>query len=313
MSEHPEVSGGRHEDQGFKNAAEYAAFEVVQVQSSELPTKIEKTDIHPGGIAAGETEIILQRHGAYIRDKEDPRAGSLSEESALTEKTAATAYFEAFLGQVPEAERDAVDVLVVSSDTQYAGNGRRSIETAELAQQAAAEVFEAQGISQDHVINSAGRLRGEGGPRPMPKLREPNMLKDSPDFLDFLLEKYGDEGRPGLDFWVAFEEDKEKATREKMGAEGPGDIADRTAFSVRALARYAEAYHKANPGRRLIIWAATHYDTISPYVKREAFGVSNDEQLLVDYGGGITIDIDKDGVAKTEIAGKEYPIALKKS
>lgn len=308
MNEHNEVGGGRHEE--FKSAEGYKEIGAEAEEPKEFPTKIEKSDIKPGGIAQGETEIILQRHGAYIRDREDPNVGSLSEETAALEKGAATKYFESFLAQLPESERDKVDVLVVASDTQYFGAGRRSYQTATLAQSAAQEVFAKAGLPAENVINTTGRMYGDGGPKPMPRLREPNMLNESPDFLDFMLKEYGG---INLDFWVAFEEDRHKAVREKMHAEGPDDIADRTAFTTRALARYGQMYHHENPDRRLIIWAATHYDTISPFVKRDIFEVGKEEQLLVDYGAGIVIDVDTEGNGTTEIDGKPYAVPLKKT
>lgn len=308
MSKEQKVGGGRNDE--FKSAQEYAEFDVEVAEPAKLPTKIEKNDIKAHPIAKGETELVIQRHGAYIRDREDPNVGSLSEESAAVEKAAATSYFESFLSQLPETEREAVDVLVVASDTQYFEGGRRSYETATLAQEAAKEVFEREGLPAANIINATGRLSGEGGPRTMPKLREPNMLNQSPDFLDFMLQKYGG---INLDFWIAFEEDRDKETRLAMGAEGPDDIADRMAFTVRTLARYSQAYHRANPDRRLVIWAATHYDTISPFVKRDIFGVGKEQQLMVDYGAGITIDVDTEGNATTELSGKQYQVPLKKA
>lgn len=312
MSEDPiktEVGGGRNEDTGFKSADQYKAFDVELEKHETFPTRIEKTDLKPHAINPGETEIILQRHGKYERDRNSENVGSLTPEAAESEKTNAVAYFEELLKSIQEAERGQVDVLVVASDTQYFQGGRRSRETAELAQEAALEVFERHGIPSTNIINTTGRTRGEGGPRPMPKLREPNMLNESPDFLDFMLKEYGD---INLDFWVAFEEDHHKDVREAMGAEGPDDIADRTSFTIRALARYAEAYHRANPDRRLVIWAATHYDTISPFVKRDIFEVGKEQQLMVDYGAGIAIDIDSSGKAKTTIDGVEYDVPIKK-
>ncbi len=275
----------------------------------EFPTKIERSDIAPHPIGRGETEIVLQRHGKYIRDREHTNVGSLTEEAQVDERAAAEAYFKKFLDQLPEDERDTVDVLFVASDTRYRGNGRRSMETGIVAQQAAEEIFKKQGIPESNIVNDSHNLSGEGGPRPMPKMREPQIFDKSPDFVEFLTEKYGD---LNLDFWIAFEEDTEKEKRLEMGAEGPDEIADRMALSVRVLARYAQAYHKANPGRRLIIWADTHYDTISPFVKRDIFGEGKEAQLLVDYGAGITVDIDTLGKGKTEIAGLEYPVPVKK-
>jgi hypothetical protein len=111
-------------------------------------------------------------------------------------------------------------------------------------------------------------------------------------------------------FWIAFEEDTDKETRLAMGAEGPDEITDRTAQTVRAIARYAAAHHQANPDRRLIVWATTHYDTISPFVKRDVLGVGKEQPLPVNYGAGITIDIDKTGRATSRIGGREYVILL---
>jgi hypothetical protein len=303
-----EVGGGRNDE--FKTTQVYSELSVEAAEPVDFPTKIEKSDIKAHPIKQGETEIVLQRHGAYIRDREDPNVGSLSEESAATEKTAAKSYFEAFLDSVPEGERDRVEVLIVASDTQYFDGGKRSYETATLAQEAAQEVFESRSLPSANIINTTGRLSGEGGPRPMPKLREPNFLNESPDFLDYMLTKYGG---VNLDFWIAFEEDRHKETRLAMEAEGPDDIANRTAFTIRVLARYADGFHRANPDSRLVIWGATHYDTISPFVKRDLFGIDKDKQLMVDYGAGISIDIDTTGRATTELGGKQYDVPLKKS
>jgi hypothetical protein len=280
-----------------------------EAKSIELPTVIERSDIEPHAIATGETEIVLQRHGKYARKSEQGELGSLTD--VASEKAAAAEYFSKFLEQLPEDERQSVDILFVASDTQYRGAGKRSLETAIVAQEAATEVLEEQGASGSRILNVTNDLRGDGGPRPMPKMREPQMFTKSPDFVKFLEDNY--DADMGLKFWIAFEEDLEKDTREQMGAEGPDEIADRMGFSVRALARYAQAYHNSNPDRRLVIWADTHYDTISPFVKRDVFGVGKEAQLLVDYGAGITIDIDSEGKAKTELGGKEYEVPLAKA
>jgi len=104
-----------------------------------------------------------------------------------------------------------------------------------------------------------------------------------------------------------------KETREKMGAEGPDEITDRMKLMVDVLTRYSRFYHKKHPDRRLIIWAATHYDTISPYIKRGIFEVGKDIPLGVDYGAGILINLDQDGKGTVKIAGKEYKVPKEKS
>ncbi len=303
------VSGGRYED--AEPSKQPVADDAVKIPKAtdDLPSKLFKEDIQPKPAQVGSTQIVLQRHGLYERDKHSEIVGSLPPESAQAEYEAAFNYFDAYLSSLSEEERSAVEILVVASDTQYFSGGRRSLETATLAQRAAEEVLRKYGLPEDKIINNTGRLNGEGNPRTMPKLREPNFINESPDFLDFMLDKYGG---INLEFWVAFEEDHHKDIREQMGAEGPDDIADRTAFTIRVLARYAAAFHRANPGNRLIIWGSTHYDTISPFVKRDIFGESKEKQLFVDYGGGLTIDIDPAGHATTELGGRKYTVRTKK-
>ncbi len=310
MGQHRRRTG----EETFREGKRYEELDAKEHEKTELPTKIEKTDIKPGQIEAGGTEIVLQRHYRYIRDPEDPNTGSIAPEVAAGGRANAVDFFQSTLEQIPEGERDSVHVLLLASDTQYNDNGRRSYETGATVQDAAEEVFKENGLPRENVINTTGRLRSlegkEGGPKPMPRLREPNFINESPEYFQFLLGKH--DGQMDIPFWVDFENDTYKAEREAMGAEGPADIADRTTTTVEGLARYANRWHKANPGKRLIIWAASHYDTISPYVKREVFGVPNSEELMVDYGAGIRIDIDAKGKAKTEIAGENYEVSLTK-
>jgi hypothetical protein len=77
------------------------------------------------------------------------------------------------------------------------------------------------------------------------------------------------------------------------------------------LARYSRFYHKKHPDRRLVIWAVTHYDTISPYVKREILEADKEAMLRVDYGAGISINLDKDGTGKVKIGETEYEVPFK--
>ena len=273
--------------------------------SREIPSKIEKYNIEALPIEIGGTEIILQRHGKYERSADSQNVGSLTEEGAEEISNLSKEFFDKLFVQIPEDERDRVDILVIGSDTQFMEGGRRSMETADLVTEALKEKLKELKLDENQLLNAYGRYSGEGGVRPTPKLREPQMFENSMGFVNFLREKYGDLGK---DFWIAFEEDLEKETREKMEAEGPDEIADRLKFMIEVLARYSRMYHKKNPGRRLVIWAATHYDTISPYTKREIFNVGKEVPLAVDYGAGISIIIDPEGNATTKIEGEEYEI-----
>src|SRR4051794_6837400 len=84
-----------------------------------FPQKIERTDLQPHPMSIGDTEVVLQRHGKYVRDKEDPRRGSLTPEAVAEETEAAKRYFTELFELIPADERSRTDLLVVASDTQY--------------------------------------------------------------------------------------------------------------------------------------------------------------------------------------------------
>jgi hypothetical protein len=274
----------------------------------KLPEKIEKSDIESIPIEVEGTEIVLQRHGKYERSKDSPNVGGLTGEGAEEVREVGREFFESLFETIPEAERGQVDVLIIASDTQYGGGGRRCIETAERVTESLREQLRKLGLSEEQLLNTSGRFTGGSDVRPTPKLREPQMFQNSPEFVQFLEEKYGGMGR---NFWIAFEEDTEKEAREAMGAEGPDEIADRLKFEIGVVARYAKMYHEQHPGRRLVIWMVTHYDTISPYVKRDIFEVGKEVPLAVDYGAGISISLGPTGEAITEIAGEQYNVPLR--
>ncbi|MEK7186921.1 MAG: hypothetical protein AAB690_01200 [Patescibacteria group bacterium] len=275
---------------------------------SVLPTKIEKGGIEPVLSEVGGTEIILQRHGKYERSTDNKHAGSLTEEGAEEVYIQGKDFFKRLFEMVPESERHDVDILVLASDTQYKDGGRRSMETAEQVIKGLKEELAGLGLDEAQLLNTSSNTHGEGNPRPTPELREPRIFDNSPEFVEFLKKKYGD---LGLDFWIAFEEDKEKEIREKMGAEGPDEITDRMQSMIDVLVRYSRFYHKKHPDRRLVIWAVTHYDTISPYVKREILEAGKEAPLGVDYGAGILINLDKDGKGTVKIGETEYEVPLK--
>ena len=115
-----------------------------------------------------------------------------------------------------------------------------------------------------------------------------HMLKDSPEFVEFLKNKYG----TGHEFWKAYEDDSERKTREAMGAEGPDDIAKRVGEYMGVLANAMEQYHKQHPDRRVIVWVESHYDAISPFIKHAA-GMDNTDYLSVDNGAGVVVKLGK--------------------
>ncbi|HBR79100.1 MAG TPA: hypothetical protein DEA46_01570 [Candidatus Moranbacteria bacterium] len=279
-------------------------------QQEPVIKKIERSDISREMPGEGETEIIMQRHEAYIRDVEDERAGSLKEEEAKKSYDLAVEVFGSKLENLSEDERSTVDVLVIASNTQYV-KGRRSFETAAQALKGAEDVFKKYGIDEKQILNSGAKREGEENrPTKNTAILEPQFIDQSPEFREFLKEKYGD-GAMTQKFWQAFEEDWEKEEREKVGAEGPDDILERYTKFMNVLAKFSEVYHKKHSGRRLIIWPVSHYDTISPFVKKMVGMDTKKDYLAVDYGAGISLKIDKSGKMTSKIKGQEFTIEKK--
>ncbi len=240
---------------------------------------------------ANGTTIVFQRHAKYQRE-DGPGVGSLVEGAYEEQRD----LVQGMVGNLFDSLGDdagKTDFLVLGSDTFYRGGGQRSMETAAAALEGISIEIESRGL-KSVILNN----QEDGKPRPTPSLREPNMFTEAPDFVKFMEEKYP------KDFWKFYEEDIEKEIRESVGAEGPIELGDRLAKYERALERYSRFYHKSYPGRRLVIWAATHYDTISPYVKNHVMKKSGIQP--VDYGGGISINIDSEGRSKTSVAGVDY-------
>lgn len=295
---------------------------------SEKVSKIEKTDIKAPEIPAGGTAIVLQRHEKYNRVRSAADAGSITESEATIAQD--TAFFRDLLDQ----ERvDGVEtvVLFVSSDTQYAGKGYRSMETGQLAQDAATEVFTEAGLDpNERIINFNDEFSTNGfdatgqAIRPVKGIVEPRMFDESPEFVKELGRTFNppedqeeiDARRTDMQLspraFAMYEEDIPEVVEMRArhgGVEGVHDIVDRTKRSLRMLERYARVFHKANPDKRLVIWATSHYDTISPLVK-EATDTDFSEYLGVDHGGGVVIEVPPTGETTLSAQGQKVALPL---
>lgn len=144
---------------------------------------------------------------------------------------------------------------------------------------------------------------------PVARMQAPRFLDESKDYLKFLRDKYGDETQA---FWKAFEEDTHKEERIKFGAEGPDEMDKRFTEYVKTLSRYAEHFHKTNPGKRLVVWAVSHYDTISPFIKRHITRTNPHQFVNVDYGAGVSIEIDPENKVTSNFQNIEYNVDLGK-
>lgn len=272
--------------------------------------KIEQEDIIIPDIMSGETALVFQRHGKYNRDCNSPDAGSLFSDDADRIQDEDTAWFSKVLSQ--SGAPDDTYVLFTSSDTQYAAKGYRSLETGQLAQNAAAQVMKELGIDPNrHIINCnkdfaiSRSYETDQAIRPMPGVREPEIFNPADkDYIQHLQAIYGysDEvAKKGLSpaGWAAHEMDSEMLVRQTAGAEGQQDLIDRTKKSLYILQRYARVWHVNNPGKRLVIWLTSHYDTVNPLVKEVEGQLKNDDGSFsdtyqpVDYGGGIVLKFPK--------------------
>ena len=284
---------------------------------SEKPIKIEQADIIVPSLKVGETALVFQRHGEYNRDRDAAGAGSLLKESADTITEADKQWFMDLLAN-PD-NRDNTFVLFVSSDTRYAGKGFRSLETGQLAQDAAVQVMEDLGINlKERIINlnlsfkMARSTETDQNIRPMPGIREPEIFNPADaEYLHYLQVTYGYADKiaqTGISprGWAFHEMDAEIEARKKTNAEGQEELIDRTKTSLALLERYSRVWHATNPGKKLVIWATSHYDTINPLVKeingelREEDGSLADTYQPVDYGGGIVIKFSGDKNATVE-------------
>lgn len=274
------------------------------LMSEALIQKVEKEDIIIPELAVGETSIVFQRHGKYNRDRDSETAGSITDESANELYDYDKDLFDKLFTQ------DNVYVLFTSSDTQYANNGFRSLETAEVAQLAAKESLEQAGLDPtERIINFnpnfaiARHDETDQDIRPLAGIREPQIFNPrDAAYIRHLQEKYGygdEEAKTGISpkGWAFHEFDGEREVRETTDAESEDELIKRTKKTLAVLERYARVWHASNPDKRLVIWAASHYDTISPLVRdadevlRDENGNLTDAYQPVDYGGGVVINI----------------------
>jgi len=285
-------------------------FESIKSPLNQKPLeKITRSDISKEMPGIGETEIIMQRHEKYIRDAEHERSGSLEPEDAKKAREQAIEILKSKLDSIPEEERKNVDILVIASNTDYGkARGMRSFETASEVVDGILEIFDKYGLDKNQLLNSKTAISEKNEnvvPSKNKTIQEPRFMSQSPEFVEYLKSKYGDQTQ---EFWQAFEEDWEKDERERLKAEGPRDILERYDKFIEILKNFSQHYHKKHPGKRLIIWPVSHYDTISPYIKNRVAKTDPNKFLPVDYGAGISLNIDRDRKVSSKIQGKEYEI-----
>jgi hypothetical protein len=292
-----------NETNGIVPGFEKEPFKKIErITSRDLAYKIPPPD---------ETVFILQRNGKDNRDsKSELEMGALIPGSAEQIRFETEASLKQALESLEPEERKQVDFLVIAADTELEtpmedvrSTHKRAVETAERVLAGIEMSIQEHDLDRSQLLNKRGLpIELSSG-----RLRDLRMFEDTPEFVKFLKDKYG----TGMEFWQAYEDDVEKETREKMGAEGPDEIAKRIDSYLKVLANAMKFYHVKHPNRRVMIWVETHYDTLSPFFKSKT-GMKKTDDLPVDHGAGVAIYLGKDGKATSQIQGHSYEFSFSK-
>lgn len=273
-----------------------------------------------------QTRIILQRHTDYDNRFPEEWSSPTAEEAQtlgrLTPEGVANSQ-AATKERVEEALREGgpdTDFLVIASPTFWVDRpefGQRAIETGEVISDEILRQLKDAGLGEEHLLNTTDSFKSREGSdyhgkhvRPKKQLVESQMFQD-PAFADIVREEFG--GKQNREFWDKYNADPpdRKALREAnpidgKPAEGSPEAAERMNFVVNAAERYAEAYHRKNPGRKLVIFLVSHHEAIEPYVQR-ALRVPP-KVFEPDKNQGVTIDVDAQGVGHTNVAGEDIDV-----
>src|ERR1035437_6987160 len=144
------------------------------MEATKFPEKVGKENIKLTPPLPGGTAIVVQRHGRYITEKTDEKAGSLTDAAVVDVRQQGETTLGEMLSQLKPEAQQSVDVLVIASDTVFFGKGQRSMETARVATEGIETAFTEHGLVPDeHILNrkEEHELHGGAGPRPTDNIR----------------------------------------------------------------------------------------------------------------------------------------------
>lgn len=294
---------------------------VAEMPASPKTEKVTSADLKLKVPELGGTVIVLQRNA---KDKDnrklpegDPRFGALDAGEAEQTQLESQAAFDELLGNMTDEERKTLDILVVAGDSKlFLPDGRRSehkraVETADAVLKGIRKAMGKFSITEQQLLNKEGQsIELSSG-----SLKDLYMLENS-DFVKFLIEKSTKDGVfDEKMFWTFYESDKFAKERMEMKAEGPLDIAKRVNEYMGTVANAMKHYHEKHPGRRVIVWAVSHYDSISPFLKKHVAGMTKqtflDTYLPVDNRAGVVLNLRKGSLnATAQIKEREYNVSL---
>ncbi|OGE31667.1 hypothetical protein A2631_00780 [Candidatus Daviesbacteria bacterium RIFCSPHIGHO2_01_FULL_44_29] len=291
--------------------------EGLKFEAQKSQPKVERvtiTDLRPVTPERGGSVLVLQRN-AKDKDnrklpKDSPDFGKLDAGEPEATQAQSKEFFDQIFAELTPEERSTVDILIVGADTTLnMPDGRtsphkRGFDTAEHVLTGVQDAMKEFSVAQAQLLNKLGKpIELTSG-----RLKDLKMMEDSPEFVQFLVNKYGS----GQEFWNAYESDVEKETRTRMKAEGPVEIADRVGQYMGTLDNAMKLYHQSHPGRRAIVWAVSHYDSISPFLKQKVTGQPLEDYLPVDNRGGVVFNIKPSGESSTQVQGQSYQVNLAK-
>ena len=281
----------------------FVVYDIIDIEerSDVMPNDkitVNSVSIRPL-INVNESQIIFQRHCNY-----DRLNGGLTLDSAEHQKAIVKSFIKELKENLTIDELKNTYFLFVSSETKSTGNFKRCVETTNIALSEITNFFKENNVSCSHIINLNESLNYKGNIKESGYLTEPKMFEDSSGFLDYLKNKHGGMNQ---EFWIDFEEDLSKEKRQEFNSEGPDEIVDRGVRYVNILQRYAKYFHLKKPNSRLIIWAGTHYDLISPLVKQRVLNYEKSDIVNVEYCGGVSFVINELNQISINVNGFDFP------
>lgn len=281
-------------------------------EQPEVRLDIRQEDIHPEIPEEDGTVLVLQVNARDDRkDPHSPDFGQLVPESAEQAQDQAKNFFHDIYKNLPLEERNKTATLVISSNAELKMPGktnsphRRAYETGEKVLAGISEAMKEYGVNQDSLLNNS--LEMQGRPLTMEKLVDLKMWDESPEFVDFLVNKYGDTKK----LWQAYEGDVHLDERTNMAAEGPVEIAIRTREALTDITQgVVTEYHEKHPGQRLFVWVIGQYDNLAPAINGYVYQADPTKLYTpMEKGGGITIKINKENTeAETTVGGNTFQV-----
>lgn len=299
-----------HGPEGFNEITETATI------PEDERIKVGREDLRPPEhFPLGSTAINLIVNVRDIRDPHHGEIGALYPDQAAAFEDQITDYMDTLYDSIPEAERSDVDVIVLAGEADLVTPGtdglrshhQRALETGDRAIAGIKEAMLRHNISADTALTTHN-----GRPIAVNTLDDARIMHplagegNDEAYLEHLISKYG----AGRKLWQVFEDDTEKETRLRYGAEGPSDIAARTDYMVSVCSTIAALHQARSPEKRVVVFAVGNYDNISPWVKAHVARINPAEGFIpIDKGGGLVIvKTDDQDSATTTIGGKTYDV-----